>query len=248
MTIYRDFAYYYDRLMDDVDYSQWADYVIGLFARHNCDPRLIADLGCGTGSFCLEMDKRGYEMIGIDASAEMLSCAKQKAVSAGADILFLNQDMTTFELYGTVDAITCLMDSVNYITYKNDLGRLFRLVRNYLNPDGLFVFDINTSYKFENILAGNTFCTTDEDVSYIWQNTYDRKSRLCRFDLTFFVKEGLYYRRFDEVHHERSYEIDELEQMLKKAGISVMGVYRAFSLKKPGPKCDRVFFVCKKEG
>jgi 2-polyprenyl-3-methyl-5-hydroxy-6-metoxy-1,4-benzoquinol methylase len=144
--------------MKDIDYSQWADYIEQIFRRNGVSPSLAADLGCGTGSFCMEMAKRGYEMIGIDLSAEMLSCARQKALEAGADILYLNQDMTEFELYGTVDAITCLMDSVNYVTYKSDLKRLFRLVNNYLNPGGLFVFDINSPYKIENILGTNVFC------------------------------------------------------------------------------------------
>lgn len=98
ITIYSEFAYYYDRLMGDVDYAQWADYLVRIFERFNCKPKLIADLGCGTGSFCLEMDRRGYEMIGIDASAEMLSCARQKALDSGSEILFLNQDITEFEL------------------------------------------------------------------------------------------------------------------------------------------------------
>ncbi len=248
LAIYGDFANYYDRLMADVDYSQWAEYVIDIFSYHNCKPRLIADLGCGTGSFCLEMDKREYEMIGIDTSGEMLSCAKQKAISSGADILLLNQDITSFELYGTVDVVTCLMDSLNYVTYKNDLKRMLRLVNNYLYPGGLFIFDINTPYKFENILSSNVFCETSDDVSYIWQNSYDKKSRLCRFDLTFFVKEGLHYRRFDEIHYERSYKIGELEQLLEKCGMTVKGIYEAFSFKKPGSKCDRIFFVCKKQG
>ena len=121
IAIYRDFAFYYDRFMRDVNYSQWADYIIKIFKKNKWKPELIADLGCGTGSFCLEMAKRGYEMIGIDISAEMLSCARHKALEAEADILFLNQDMTSFELYGTVDVITCLLDSVNYITYKSNL-------------------------------------------------------------------------------------------------------------------------------
>lgn len=248
ITIYGDFAYYYDRLMSDVDYSQWAEYIVKIMDHYNCKPGLIADLGCGTGSFCLEMDKRGYEMIGIDASVEMLSCAEQKAVASGADILFLNQDISSFELYGTVDVFTCLMDSLNYITYKKDLKKMFRLVRNYLNPGGLFIFDINSPYKFEEILSSNIFCETSEDVSYIWQNDYDPKTGICRFDLTFFVKEGMYYRRFDEIHYERNYGIGELEQMLQNAGLSVKGICEAFSLKKPGKKCERVFFACMKEG
>jgi SAM-dependent methyltransferase len=246
-AIYGDFAYYYDRLMRDVDYSMWADYVTDIFERFKCRPGLAADLGCGTGSFCLEMAKRGYDMIGIDVSAEMLSIAKQKADSANAGILFLNQDMASFELYGTVVAITCLMDSVNYITYKNDLKRLFRLVHNYLNPGGLFVFDINSPYKFENVLSSNVFCETSEDVSYIWQNSFDKRSGLCRFDLTFFVKEGQYYRRFEETHYERSYGTDELSRMLRSAGLAVQGIYDAFAFKKPGPKSERIFFVCAKQ-
>ena len=246
-AIYGDFAYYYDRLMWDVDYSMWTDYVTDIFKWHGCEPKMIADLGCGTGSFCLEMAGRGFDMIGIDISAEMLSIAKQKAVSANADILFLNQDMTSFELYGTVDAVTCLMDSINYVTYKNDLKRLFRLVNNYLNPGGIFVFDVNSPYKFERILSSNVFCETSEDVSYIWQNTFDKRSGLCRFDLTFFVKEGKYYRRFDETHYERSYGTGELQRMLLSAGLTVHGIYGAFGSGKPGPKTERIFFACGKQ-
>lgn len=248
ITIYNDFAYYYDRLMGDVDYSQWADYIIDIFERYDRKPELIADLGCGTGSFCVEMDKRGYEMIGIDASVEMLSCARQKALDSGSEVLFLNQNITEFELYGTVDVITCLMDSLNYITYKNDLKRFFRLVNNYLNPGGLFIFDINSPYKFENVLASNVFYETSEDVSYIWQNSYDKKSEVCRFDLTFFVKEGELYRRFDEVHYERNYAVEELTEMLGNAGMKVLGIYAAFGFRKPNPKSERVFFACVKQG
>ncbi len=248
IEIYGDFASCYDRLMSDVDYSQWADYLVSIFERYNCKPKLIADLGCGTGSFCLEMDRRGYEMIGIDASAEMLSCARQKSLDAGSEILFLNQDITEFELYGTVDAITCLMDSLNYITYKNDLKRMIKWVYNYLDPKGLFVFDINSPYKFENILASNVFCETSEDVSYIWQNSYDKRSRICRFDLTFFVREGGLYRRFDEVHYERSYDVRDLEKMLVSAGMKILGIHPAFGFGKPGPRCERIFFVCEKQG
>lgn len=248
IAIYRDFAFVYDKLMRDVNYSQWADYVTALFEQNGSKPAMIADLGCGTGSFCLEMAKRGYEMIGIDQSVEMLSCAKQKALEAGADIFWLNQDMSSFELYGTVDAITCLMDSVNYVTYKKDLRRLFKLVNNYLNPGGLFIFDINSAYKFENILSTNVFTETDQEISYIWQNSYDKSKKICRFDLSFFALEGECYRRFDEVHYERCYETRELSDMINAEGLEVCAVYGAFHFKKPSAKCDRLFFVCKKAG
>lgn len=246
--MYRDFAFYYDRLMSDVDYAGWADYIVEIIKRNKLRPELIADLGCGTGSFCLEMAKRGYDMIGIDLSSEMLSCARQKALEAGADILFLNQDMTSFELYGTVDVITCLVDSINYITYKSDLKRLFKLVRNYLNPAGLFIFDINTPYKFEAVFSSNVFCETSEEVSYIWENSFDRAKKLCRFDLTFFAKEGELYRRFDEVHYERCYLPEELKAMLLSAGLSVRSVYGGLTFGKPAEHSERMFFVCKKTG
>lgn len=248
IMIYRDFAYLYDRLVQDIDYVQWTHYICSIFKRQGVDPRLIADLGCGTGSFCMEMTKKGYEMIGIDMSSEMLSCAKQKAIGEGMDILFLNQDMTRFELYGTVDAITCLLDSVNYVTFKRDLRRLFKLAANYLNPKGLFVFDINSPYKFEHILSSNVFCETDPEVSYIWQNSFDKKSKLCRFDLTFFFKEGEQYSRADEVHYERCYEMGELVEMLTSAGLSVCHVYEEFQFHKPSVNCERIFFVCQKVG
>ncbi len=247
-AIYRDFAYLYDKLMWDVDYIKWADYIEGFFRRNETKPKLVADLGCGTGSFCLEMAKRGYEMIGIDQSVEMLNCAKQKALDAGVDILYLNQDMTSFELYGTVDTITCLIDSVNYVTYKKDLKRLFKLVNNYLNPGGLFLFDINSPYKFENILSTNVFCETDMEVSYIWQNSYDKSKKICRFDLSFFVLEGELYRRFDEIHYERCYEIGEILDMLAYAGLDDYAVYTALKYSKPSKRSDRLFFACKKTG
>jgi ubiquinone/menaquinone biosynthesis C-methylase UbiE len=232
--------------MKDVDYSKWADYIVEIFKKSKINPKLIADLGCGTGSFCLEMAQRGYDMIGIDQSADMLSCAKQKAIENEVDILFLNQDMTSFELYGTVDAITCLLDSVNYVLYKRDVKRLFKLVMNYLNPGGLFIFDINSPYKFKNIFGTNVFCETNREVSYIWQNYYDRTSKICRFDLTFFARENELYRRFDEVHFERSYEAGEIREMLNKAGFEQCRTYGGFSFKEPSPKCERMFFVCQK--
>ena len=247
IIIYRDFAFFYDRLMQTVDYKAWANYIHEIAQKYEIKPGLAADLGCGTGSFCIEMSKHGYDMIGVDMSAEMLSCAREKSIEAGRDILFLNQDMTNFELYGTVDVITCLMDSVNYVTYKNDLKHLFKLVGNYLNPGGLFVFDINTRYKFENVFSSNVFCETGEDISYIWQNNFDSRSKLCSFELSFFVKEGEMYRRFDELHYERCYTTDELKSMLKTTKLEICGVYGELSLKKPSEKCERMFFICRKK-
>lgn len=171
--MYSDFAMLYDQLMGDVDYAAWADYIEQIFKVNQVKPSLILDLGCGTGSFCIEMAKRGYDLIGLDLSSDMLSLAKQKSLEADQDILFINQDMTRFELYGTVDVIVCLLDSLNYVRNKRDAARMFKLVSNYLNPGGLFIFDINSPYKFENVLASNIFYEIGDNISYIWKNKYD---------------------------------------------------------------------------
>lgn len=233
--------------MYDIDYSKWADYIEEIFNANVLKPKLILDLGCGTGEFSIEMARRGYDVIGLDVSSDMLSCARDKAESAGVDILFLNQDMTNFELYGTVDAVVCLMDSMNYITDKRDIKRLFKLVKNYLNPNGLFIFDINSCYKLKKVLGNNVFYEVNDDVSYIWQNSYDAGSGICEFELTFFVKHGDTYRKYDEVHRERAYGALELKEMACSFGIEVLGIYDELSFSKYTEKSTRIFFVCRNE-
>ena len=229
-----------------MDYGKWADYIEALFKRNGVEPSLVLDLGCGTGSFCTEMAERGYEMIGIDLSPEMLSCAKSKALEKDLDILYLNQDMTDFELYGTVDAVVSLMDSMNYITYKKDIKHVFKLVRNYLNPGGLFIFDLNSYYKLENILGDNVFYSNDDDVAYIWQNSFDSAKSISRFDLTFFARNGEMYDRFDEVHFERAYTTEEVRQMFNYAGLEFCAAYREFDFKAPTENSERIFYISRK--
>ncbi len=249
--MYADFAYVYDKLMYDINYRQWADYIEKIFEKNNIKPKILVDLGCGTGSFCIEMCLRGYDMIGIDISEDMLSCALTKAKKANIPdekLLLLNQDMTEFELYGSADAIVSLMDSINYIISIKKLKRLFKLVMNYLNDGGLFIFDINTIYKFENILNNNTFHYIDDDIAYIWENNYKKKNKICQFDITFFVKEGELFRRFDEIHYERAYSIEELTSIALESGLKVEGIYDSLSFNEPNDKSERIFFVLKKLG
>ena len=231
--------------MYDIDYSQWADYIEKIFKKSGLKPSLILDLGCGTGSFCIEMAKRGYDMIGIDSSPDMLSCAIEKS-SGSNSILFVNQDMTSFELYGTVDVIVCLLDSVNYILHKKDMKRLLSSVKNYLNPGGLFIFDINTPYKFENILKGNVFYDVSEEITYIWQNNFDKKRKICEFDLTFFIKDSENYIKYDELHYERCYEIEEIMEIINNSGLNLLKIYDGLKFRSPTPTSQRVFFVCSK--
>lgn len=244
--MYTNFAYIYDKLMYDVDYSAWASYLEDIFKANQVTPKMVLDLGCGTGNLCIEMAKRGYEMIGIDLSTDMLMCAKEKTIKENLDILYLNQDMADFELYGTVDVILCLLDSMNYVTNKNDLKRLFKLVKNYLNPGGLFIFDLNTPYKLEKVLGNNVFYDVGTDISYIWDNQYDKKKKLCQFDLTFFIQDQSKYHRYDELHFERAYSHHEIKTIIKKSGFEFLHVFDCLKFSTPHKKSERIFYICKK--
>ena len=168
--------------------------------------------------------------------------------SEAKDILLLNQDITDFELYGTVDLICSTLDTINYILCKRDLERLFKLVKNYLNYDGLFIFDINTRYKLENILGNNTYILENDDVFCSWQNEYDKVRRICDFYLTFFCKNKNAYERFDEQHSQRAYDISDITALIEKAGMRVLNVYDNLSFNAPRKNSERVFFVAQEQG
>ena len=244
--MYNEFAYLYDSLINDVDYKKWADYYFGIFRRYGHKPSLGLDLGCGTGNLTLELSRRGVEMTGIDISEDMLMVAREK--SEGQDILYLNQDMTEFELYGTVDFVVSSLDCVNYITDKRELLKVFKLVNNYLDPGGLFIFDINTRHKLENIIGNNTFVLENDDVFCSWQNEYDKQRKLSDFYLTFFCKDEDGYARFDEQHTERAYEIHEIKALVEKSGMKLLKVYDSLSFENPKKNSERVFFVAQEQG
>jgi len=243
MDIYIEFASVYDDFIA-APYADWAKYIEDIWYTHGAKPRLVLDLACGTGSLTCLLSDKGYDMIGIDVSAEMLAIARQK----DAGILWLQQDMREFELYGTVDAIVCICDGINYLTDEIDLTRVFALVRNYLNPSGLFVFDINSEYKYANTLANNTFASIGESAAYIWENFYDANERINEYDITFFAKdgEGAEYHRFDETHIQRAYNVEEIKSALKGADLEYLAHYGELTLDTPKPDEARIFFVAKK--
>ncbi len=246
LIIYNNFAYVYDKLTLDIDYKRWADYVESIFKRNNLSASMVLELGCGTGSFGVEMARRGYDMICLDLSSDMLDCAAEKAKKEDLDILFLNQNMCSFELYGTVDAIVCLLDSFNYLTNPSQINKMFKLVKNYLNPGGLFIFDVNTQYKFENTIADNLFYEINDEVTYIWENDYNKKTRKARFDLTFFVKKDELYERFDETHYEKAYYDSEIMDFIKNSGMEFVSCFGELTLRKPSTTSQRNFYVCRK--
>ena len=222
-------AKYYDVLNYNADYNKVADYVEDVFAAYNKKPTLVLDLACGTGTLTVELAKRGYEMTGLDLSAEMLSMAVSK--SAAKNILWINQDMCNFELYGTVDAVVCCFDSLNYILDDEDIKKCFGLVYNYLNPGGLFIFDVNSKYKFESIYAKNNFVLEKKEVFCSWQNYYDKKNKTCDFIITLFVRQpDGKYKRYNEMQREKYHDSKFLNDVLCETGFRDINIFYDFSV------------------
>ena len=241
MDSYNKFAEIYDSLMTDVPYEEIADIIDKRIKEHNIKNNIVLDLACGTGTLTSKLLKKGYELIGADASAEMLNVAREKC----PEVLFLNQSMDDFELYGTVGTIICCLDSINYLTDAESLDETIRLCNNYLEPDGLLIFDINTEYKFENVLSDNIYTYDNDNVFYVWENDYDESEKLCDFYLTFFVKEEEKYSRFEEVHTERAYSEEEIEKALSKNGFEVIEKLDGFTENNATKTSERIMYVCK---
>lgn len=245
MAIYENFAEVYDTFMQDTPYEDWVNYIEKLFKKFGLAPNLIAELGCGTGNISNKLAKKGYDLIGIDNSFQMLAKAKEKANNENLNILYLEQDMREFELYGTVDCILSICDSINYILDENELLEVFKLVNNYLDPKGLFIFDINTLYKFKNILSTNSFCETTEDSAYTLENYFDEDEMLNEFYTNFFIKDknSNLYHRFEEFHYEKAYTLEKIKQLIEKSGLKLLAVYDELTFDNPKENSERIFFV-----
>ena len=243
----------YDSINSEIDYKRWADFVESCFEKHlPCRPELLLDLACGTGSMTLELAKRGYDMIGVDGSSDMLNIAYERKfdLNLPRDVLFLLQDMRSFELYGTVGATLCCLDSLNYLLDPKELSTVFSLVHNYSDPDALFIFDMNTPYKFEQIYSNNAYVLEDEkDGGAIycgWQNFYDVQTKICDFYLSVFEEnEDGSYVRSDEHQSERCYTEGEIRKALSGAGFELVGVYADYAFSAPTDTSERWYFVAR---
>ncbi len=256
---YHAIARVYDRLNADIDYVSWADFFELCFDRFlPARPEIVLDLACGTGSMTLQLASRGYDMIGVDGSADMLSEAFTRA-QGDPRILWLQQDMRELELYGTVGAVTCCLDSLNYLLSIDDLHRVFSLVHNYLDPEGLFLFDMNTPYKFANIYGNNAYILEDElvwdegtpeeeraAVFCGWQNHYDSETAVCDFDLSIFeeLPDG-HYRREDEHQQERCYTQEEILAALADTGFALVGIWSDTSFSPTAETDERRYFCAR---
>ena len=249
MEAYSSFAEVYDLFMDNVPYEEWSVYLQQLLKENGVEDGLVLDLGCGTGTLTELLAAQGYDMIGVDASEEMLQAAMEKRTRSGQDILYLLQDMREFELYGTVRAVVSICDSINYTLEYEDLVRVFTLVNNYLDPGGVFIFDLNTVYKYQNILGDNTFAEDREESSFIWDNFYDEEDQVNEYDLTLFIREenGL-YRKYTETHYQKAYELTTVRRALKEAGMEFAAAYDAFTKEPPKKDSERIYVIAREKG
>lgn len=250
MEAYSSFAAVYDTFMDNIPYEEWAEYLISLLKEYQVEDGLVLDMGCGTGSMTELLAEAGYDMIGIDNSEEMLEIAMEKRADSGLDILYLLQDMREFELYGTVKAIVSICDSVNYITEDEDLVEVFRLVNNYLDPKGVFIFDFNTVYKYREILGDQTIAEDREDCSFIWDNYYYEDERINEYELSLFIREedSDLYRKYQETHLQKAYDLETIQRLIKKSGLEYITAYDAFTKDAPTEESERIYVIARERG
>ena len=245
---YDAIAHVYEKLNSEIDYKKWADFIETCFDKHLKErPSLVLDLACGTGTMTRELSRRGYDMIGVDGSAEMLTEAFMQKED-GESTLYLNQDMREFELYGTVGAVTCCLDSINYLLSEEDVKKTFSLVHNYLDPDGLFLFDVNTPYKFEHIYSDNAYILEDElDDNAIycgWQNSL--KADRVDISLDFFKKEKGTYYRSEESFSESTYSEKDIKDIIFQSGLEIINCYDDYSFNQPNLQTQRIVYVTRK--
>ena len=245
---YENLAHWYDQLTEDVDYSGWADWLERFFVRSSVPVRLVLDLACGTGSLSLELAKRGYEMIGVDLSPEMLMEANEKCAGLAEEKrpTFLCQSMDELDLFGTVDACVCCLDSINYITDSATLKEAFSRVHTFLMPGGLFIFDINSPEKLK-AMDGQTYLDETDDVYCVWRADYDSRTRICTYGFDLFERKGEVWHREGEFHEEKAWKPEVLQRWLMQAGFESVRLYGDRKLRAPKEGEQRIFFVARKE-
>ena len=247
MSSYQSLAGCYDEFTTDVDYPAWADYVEKHFRRRGLPGNTVLDLACGTGSLSVLLAQRGYQVIGSDLSAEMLTVAYEKAMELEENRpFFICQPMQKLRLAEPVDAVICCLDSLNYVTKPADCRETMRRVYNALTPGGVFFFDINTPCKLKG-LDNQVFLDEDEDVYCVWRTEYDRKRRLCHYGMDIFLRNEDGWQRSQEEHLEYAYEPEELQQWLREAGFGDVRMFADRKLRLPKQDEQRIYFAAKKE-
>ncbi len=261
MEAYTDFASVYDTFMDETPYEEWAEFLHELIQEHGIsrpasaqdsvlesEKNLILDLGCGTGTLTELLAQKGYDMIGVDFSQEMLNIAMAKKEKSGSNILYLCQDMRELDLYSTVGTVISACDSVNYLLEEDEIIDTFRLINNYLYPGGVFIFDFNTVYKYAQVIGDTTIAENREECSFIWDNFYHEEECINEYDLTIFVKEDKeLFRKFTETHYQRGYTLEQMKSMVEAAGLKYVKAIDADTHGEPTPTSERIYIVAKEQ-
>ena len=248
LEAYTGFAAVYDIFMDNVPYEEWGEYIHSLLKDRGIEDGILLDLGCGTGTMTEKLADYGYDMIGVDNSPEMLEIAAETGYQEMPEdeILYLLQDMRELELYGSVRAVVSICDSMNYLLEETDLLSLFYRVNEYLDPDGIFIFDLNTVYKYRELLGETTIAENREEGSFIWDNYFDEEEQINEYDLTLFIREESdLYRKYEELHYQKAYELEQVKELLLQAGMEFVAAYDAFTHDPVTAESERMYIIAR---
>ena len=249
LEAYSSFAQVYDMFMDNVPYEEWSRYLISLLKEYGIEDGLVADLGCGTGKITRLLSDAGYDMIGVDNAAEMLEIAREiQEDEERDDIWYLLQDMRELELSGEVNAMVSICDSMNYILEEEDLKEVFLRVKEYLQTGGIFIFDMNTLHKYRDMIGETTIAENRDEGSFIWDNYFYEDEMVNEYELTLFIREenGL-FRKYEETHYQRAYELDTVKRLIEEAGLKFVTAYDAFTKEPVNRDSERMYIIARKE-
>ena len=241
--MYNDIALIYDSLTENVEYGRRAGYVRELLLGCGCSGGLLLDAGCGTGSMAAFLSGYGYDLICADNSPQMLCAAREKLPGG----LFICQDLTQLDLYGTIKGTVCCLDTLNHLLTIEDVERAVSRIALFTEPGGAFVFDVNTVYKHRHVLDCNTFALDKGSVYCVWQNTFHPLSNIVDIDLDFFVKSGDLYSRSRDFFSERAYTVEELTAVLEKCGFRLLDIFDDLTFDKPREDSERLYFRAVRE-
>ena len=229
--MYQAFAELYDELMDDVDYESWADYYTRLLSIYGVRNGKVCECACGTGGLTIPLYRRGFQMTGVDISREMLWEAAQKSRKQGIAMPFVQQDMRALNLHRPMDAVLATCVGVNYLLTEEDLLSFFRAAHRAIKPGGALIFDVSTPYKLQHVLCSGLMAEDRENITYMWQNSWNDRQRTVSLDLVFFVREkDNQYRRIEEHQKQRAWDEKTLKENLWHAGFRAVSIYGDFTL------------------